>query len=91
MTKPFEWDPQKARANFLKHGVSFPDARTVFDDPSAIEFEDRRQDYGEERFVVIGMAQGRLLTVAFAARGDAVRLISARAAEPFERRRYHET
>jgi uncharacterized protein len=86
----FEWDDAKAAANYAKHGVSFAMARDVFNDPFAIEQIDDRHDYGEERWTILGMAQDRLLLVAYSIRQNRVRLISARAAEPFERREYHE-
>lgn len=86
----FQWDEQKAASNYAKHGVSFEAARDVFKDPFAIEQIDDRQNYGEERFTIIGMARGRLLFVAYAMRGEAIRIISARAAEPYEQRCYHE-
>ena len=86
----FEWDDAKAARNVAIHGVDFEAARLAFDDPFAIVREDRRQDYGEGRFIMLGMVEERLLTVAYAMRGARVRIISARIAEPQERRRYHE-
>ncbi|HEX3845740.1 MAG TPA: BrnT family toxin [Steroidobacteraceae bacterium] len=62
----------------------------MFGDPFALEWLDDREDYGEERFVIVGMVEDRLLYVAYAIRGDVYRIISARGAEPNERRRYHE-
>jgi uncharacterized protein len=52
--------------------------------------EDRRQDYGEDRFILLGMVQEHLLVVSYTMRGERVRIISVRLAEPQERRRYHE-
>lgn len=86
----FEWDPAKAASNVARHGVAFDQARGSFTDPFAIELVDGREDYGEERLVLIGMARGRLLVVVHTLREDRVRIISAREAEPHERRRYHE-
>jgi uncharacterized DUF497 family protein len=86
----FEWDEIKAAKNYAAHGVSFAAARGVFKDPFAIEWLDEREPYGEERFVIIGMVEGRLLYVAYTMRGEVIRLISARGAAPYERRRYHE-
>ena len=60
----FEWDDSKAAENYAKHGVSFEMARDVFRDPFAVERLDDREAYGEERFVVIGMVENRLLFVA---------------------------
>jgi uncharacterized DUF497 family protein len=64
--------------------------REVFKDPFAIEWEDDREDYGEQRFNIIGMVNGRLLFVAYTLKGETIRIISARGAEPYERRYYHE-
>jgi uncharacterized protein len=86
----FEWDDAKAAANLRKHAVGFAMARAVFRDPFAVERLDDRHQYGEERFVIIGVADGRLLTVAYTVRGDRLRIISARGAEPDEQRQYHE-
>ena len=85
----FEWDPRKASANLRAHGVSFELASTVFRDPFAIEFIDDRADYGEERFVIIGLAEGRvLLYVAHTERADRIRIISARRATQDEQDGY---
>jgi uncharacterized DUF497 family protein len=86
----FEWDDAKASANDAKHGVTFEAARGVFKDPFALEWMDEAQFADEPRFVVLGMVEGRLLFVAYTMRGDVIRIISARLAESFERRRYHE-
>jgi len=86
----FQWDDAKAASNYAKHGVRFEDARDVFKDPCAIELIDDREDYGEERFVLICMAGNRLLTVVYTLRSERIRLISARGAEPHEQRHYHD-
>lgn len=86
----FQWDEAKAAANYAKHGVTFDSARRVFADPFAVEQIDDRHDYGEVRYVILGMVESRLLAVAYTERGGIIRIISARAAEPFERREYHE-
>jgi uncharacterized protein len=85
----FEWDDHKAAANVAWHGVSFEVARQAFDDVFAVEIEDRRERYGEERYVLLGV-QHHLLAVTYTPRGDRIRIVSARPAEPFERRLYHE-
>jgi uncharacterized DUF497 family protein len=86
----FEWDDAKAAANLAEHGVTFAMARDVFDDPFAIAWDDDRQDFGENRFCIIGMRENRMIFVAYTLRGNTIRIISARGAEPHERRRYHE-
>jgi uncharacterized DUF497 family protein len=74
----FEWHDPKAAANLQAHGVSFELATGVFSDPFAVEWIDDREDYGEQRFVIIGMAEGQLLFVAYTEREDRIRIISAR-------------
>jgi len=86
----FEWDDAKAATNYAKHGVRFDAARGVFRDPFAIEQLDERMEYGEERFTIVGMADGRLLFVAYTMRADMIRIISARGAEPYEQRQYYD-
>ena len=86
----FEWDDAKAAQNVARHKVSFETARKAFDDVLGIEVVDDREDYGEERFNLLGMVADRLLHVTFTVRAQRARLISARIAEPAERRRYHE-
>jgi uncharacterized DUF497 family protein len=86
----FEWDDAKAVRNLADHGVSFEAGRRVFNDPFAIERLDDRVDYGEDRYNIIGMVDGRILTVTYTPRNGTIRIISARGAEPNEKRRYHE-
>lgn len=86
----FEWDDVKARANIARHDLSFETARKVFLDPFALEWLDEREDYGETRHVILGLASHRVLLVVFTMRDDRIRIISARAAAPHERRTYHE-
>jgi len=86
----FEWDEIKAAANYAAHGVPFEAARDAFKDAFAIDWLDERAPYGEDRYAIIGMVEDRLLFVAYTMRGDKIRIISARGAEPYEKRRYHE-
>jgi len=79
----------KEQANRKKHGVDFRTAAKVFLDPYVIEFDDLDAS-GELRFNAIGLVDGRMLFVTYAMRGDVVRIISARGAEPHEKRKYHE-
>jgi uncharacterized protein len=85
----FEWLDAKAARNWRDHDISFEMARDVFKDIFAIEWADHGQDEGEDRFVTVGMTEDRLLFVSYTFRGDRIRIISARLAEPYERRRYH--
>jgi uncharacterized protein len=86
----FEWDEEsKAGLNFRNHGVRMPEAIPVFDDPYAITIADDESDPGEQRFVTIGMGmKGRILVVVYTYRGENIRIISARPAEPHEREEY---
>ena len=86
----FRWDPKKAADNLRRHKVSFETARGVFDDPFALDDIDDREDYGEERSNILGMVEGRLLVVTYTLRAGTTRIISARKAEPHEKRTYHE-
>ncbi len=86
----FTWDDGKAIQNWRDHGVTFEMAREAFKDPFAIEWIDAEQDPSEERYAMIGMVDSRLLFVAYTMRGEKIRIISARKAEPYERRKYHD-
>ena len=86
----FEWDDQKAADNLARHDVSFEVAREAFRDPFGVERLDDREDYGEDRYTLIAMVEDRLLFVAYTLRDERIRIISARGAEPHERRQYHE-
>jgi uncharacterized DUF497 family protein len=86
-----EWDPTKAAANLLEHGVSFEEAATVFRDPLAKIHDDPDHSASERRDIVVGHSlQGRMLLVSFTDRGSNIRLISARAVTRRERRDYEE-
>jgi uncharacterized DUF497 family protein len=84
----FEWDPEKERENIIKHGISFEPVTAVFDDPFRIERYDDDSSNEEDRRQMMGFA-GNVLFVVFTERKDVTRIISARVAEPFERRIYH--
>ena len=86
----FEWDAQKAIENLVNHGIPFDYASRVFLDPYCLETVDNREDYGEIRYKIVGMVEDTLLVVIYTVRHDHIRLISARRAEPYERRHYHE-
>jgi len=85
----FEWDSANEQANRKKHGVDFRMAAKVYLDPYVIEFDDL-DAAGEVRFNATDLVDGRMLFVTYTMRGDVVRIISARGAEPHEKRKYHE-
>jgi uncharacterized DUF497 family protein len=78
----FEWDERRRRANEVKHGVSFEEARTVFFDDQAILYADPDPSRDEERFLLLGLSlRLRVLVVVHCAPGEEViRIISARKA-----------
>ena len=89
----FEWDNNKAINNFKKHGVSFDDAKMVFEDPFQISKLDYRFSYFEERWITIGATKNaQILVVAnlfFTDEGEEIiRIISARYANPKEKATY---
>lgn len=92
MALRFQWDKHKAEANIKKHGVSFDEASTVFDDPLAYLFDDEEHSADEDREIIIGHSiLNRLLLVFFAERAkDLIRIFSARQATWKERRDYEE-
>jgi uncharacterized protein len=92
MTLEFAWDPAKARTNSRKHGVTFVEAMTVFDDPAACLRWDQGHDSPVElRGKVIGYSQrNRLLAVIFTERYETIRIISAWKAYPAEETAYAE-
>lgn len=84
----FEWDPAKNRSNIRKHGLDFGDAEEMFRGFLLVR-PDTDEDYGEERWLGIGMIRGRISFVAFAERPpDTVRIISLRKADHEEREQY---
>uniref|UniRef100_A0A832H003 BrnT family toxin n=1 Tax=Oscillatoriales cyanobacterium SpSt-402 TaxID=2282168 RepID=A0A832H003_9CYAN len=87
----FEWDQSKAANNLKKHGVSFEEAKTVFDNPLAVIFDDEAHSVDEQREIIIGHSrQNRLLLIAFTERSGNVRIISARLATRNEREDYEQ-
>ncbi|MBW2004994.1 MAG: BrnT family toxin [Deltaproteobacteria bacterium] len=85
----FEWDPQKAKSNIEKHGISFEEAITAFQDTFSLTIDDPLHSIDEERVVLIGMSnKNRLLVVVHTERGDNIRIISARKATKKERGNY---
>ncbi|MFN6460387.1 MAG: BrnT family toxin [Nostoc sp. DedVER02] len=87
----FEWDESEAKANITKHGVSFEEAKTVFDNVLAVIFDDQAHSVNEKREIIIGHSQNnRLLLISFTERSNAIRIISARLATRREREDYEQ-
>ena len=85
----FEWDENKRQANIEKHGIDFADAVKIFDGFISSQ-EDLRADYGEKRYVTIGLLEGVEVAVIHTPRGDKTRIISIRRARMKERERYYQ-
>ena len=85
----FEWQLEKELDNIHKHNVNFSDAIQIFRDPCRIERHDDDSSDEEDRWQTMGLA-GKVLFVVYTERGENTRIISARFAEPFERRIYYE-
>jgi uncharacterized DUF497 family protein len=87
----FEWDQNKAASNLSKHGVSFEEAKTAFDDPLYLDFFDPDHSHSEDRYILIGQSSmNRLLFVSYIEYDEMVRLISAREATRRECKDYEE-
>jgi hypothetical protein len=89
----FEWDPRKERRNLQRHGTGFDEASTVFADTLSITIPDPDRSSDEERWVTIGFSHRQRLLVVVHTEEDEeqiVRIISARPADPDERREYEE-
>src|SRR5512147_2855531 len=87
----FTWNSAKAASNLKKHGVSFDEAKTAFEDEHALVIDDPDHSDAEDRFVLLGIsAATRLLVVVhcYRATDDTIRLISARRATRGEHRTY---
>jgi len=83
----FEWDENKNKQNQVKHGIDFNDAKEVFDDMNRTNSQDNRHDYGEKRWITIGLVANVLITVVYTIR-EAIRIISARRSNKNERQEY---
>lgn len=87
----FRWDENKAATNLSKHGVSFDEAKTVFEDAFYVDFYDPDHSHEEFRYIIVGQSEnGHLLVVSYTERGNTIRLISARKATSSERKAYEE-
>jgi len=89
----FSWDAKKAQSNVRKHGISFDEALSVFDDVHARLIPDPDHSQEEERFVLLGLSHASgILTVVHCYRDEQniIRIISARKSTKFEEKQYKE-
>lgn len=86
----FEWDDRKNESNIAKHGFDFADAPRIFDLPILVSFDDR-QDYGEDRWIGIGLLDVRIVVVVYTEIDEEkIRIISLRKALSHEGKRYEQ-
>jgi uncharacterized DUF497 family protein len=81
----FTWDEKKRKLNLAKHGIDFNDAPAVFDGP-LVTAEDARQDYGETRYIALGLLGDIVVSLVFTERADELRIISIHKALKHEAR-----
>ena len=83
----FVWDEARRRLNLRKHGIDFADANRIF---RGVTFtaEDTREDYGEQRFLTLGLLEDQVVSVAHTEQGGEIRIISIRKATKHEARFY---
>ncbi len=87
---PFEWDEQKNQANIKKHGLDFADAHKVFEHPMLVNMDDR-QEYGEDRWIGVGLMDTRVVVIVFTEPDEnTIRIVSFRKAISDERKRYEQ-
>ncbi len=86
----FEWDKEKAAANFKKHDVSFEEAALAFFDENAVELFDEMNSEDEIRYQLIGISSTRLIFVVYTERNEKIRIISSRKANARHIRIYNE-
>jgi uncharacterized DUF497 family protein len=84
----FEWDESKNALNIKKHKIDLADVPSIFNGPIVVDYDDSK-DYGEDRWIGIGLLRNTVIVVVFTERGrDTVRIISARKANRYEREKY---
>ena len=89
--KQFEWDEEKEKLNIRKHGISFEEAVSVFEDSFSLTIYDPLHSIDEDRFIDLGYSsKGRLLVVIYTERGNRIRLISCRKATNQEKISYEQ-
>jgi uncharacterized protein len=86
----YSFDPRKRKAKLQKHGMDLADAQLVIESTETVTFEDRRFEYGEQRFVTLGLLHAVVVVVVTAEFEDQVRVISLRKADRHEQKIYRE-
>ena len=73
----FEWDEDKNRKNFEKHGITFAEAQYAFIDKNRVIAKDLEHSKEEKRYYCFGKVKGGILTVRFTYRKNRIRIIGA--------------
>lgn len=90
MTVKFEWDETRRRANLRRHGIDFVGCEAVFESYT-LTVEDTRFEYGERRFVTLGLLEGRVVAVVRTETARKIRIIAIRKATRREQEAYFES
>lgn len=85
----FGWDENKRRTNIVNHGLDFADVEEVFQG-ATFTFEDDRDDYGEERFITLGLLRSTVVVIAHTERNNQIRVISLRKTTKHEQKIFFE-
>jgi uncharacterized DUF497 family protein len=86
----YQWDTEKSAANEAKHGISFLQAAQIFRGP-ILKAQDARRDYGESRFIALGIFDNVVMRVVFTERDGDIRIISAWKAGRHDRKKYQDS
>jgi uncharacterized DUF497 family protein len=83
----FEWDDAKRKSNLRNHGIDFVGIEKIFESET-VTIPDDRFDYGEARFVTLGLLNGRVVAIAHTETDEVIRIISVRKATKDEESSY---
>ena len=86
----YSYDKSKEALNLKKHGLDFDNAKQVIESNKTVTFEDNRFDYGEPRYITLGLLQGVLVVIVTSETENEIRIISMRKAEKHEQTQYYE-
>jgi uncharacterized DUF497 family protein len=86
----YSYDPKKKVSNLKKHGLNFDDAQGVIESANTVTFEDKREDYGEARYLTLGLLHDVVVKIATAETDKLIRIISMRKADKNEQKIYYE-
>ena len=86
----YSYDPEKKTANLKKHGFNFDNAKQVIESAQTVTFEDRRFDYGETRYLTLGLLQDIVVIITTVETNKTIRIISMRKADKHEQKIYYE-